>query len=255
MDQRAKKPGVRFREQVRSRAMRIIALVFALSTPALAADLQALVLTGATTEAAAKPLLDKIQRQVAAVSRFVAFPEGFPRLVPSASLQGLKPGFFIVLGGLCESAEMLDALKALDAGAYAKAVEADAAACPKMVGWAVAETVLARDADKRGLRAVLFDGSEEGWSLFTSLRDKAGVEIDARVFTQSSHSSCMSGGKSSLRVRGAEVHLEDTDCLMMRGCPNPGEGSSRSVIRATGNTIGIESTVTVSPGYRGCRGE
>jgi hypothetical protein len=63
-------------------------------------------------------------------------PEGYPRIVESKSVPGLKPGFVVVVLGACEPAagpKVLEALKAFEPAAYAReAAWAEALACPKL---------------------------------------------------------------------------------------------------------------------------
>lgn len=71
------------------------------------------------------------------VPKAVSFAEP-PRVVASAELEGLNPGFFIVLLAHCADAEraaaVLDVVRAFNPGAYAKRVKpaAPASACPAL---------------------------------------------------------------------------------------------------------------------------
>jgi hypothetical protein len=51
----------------------------------------------------------------------VRLAAGFPKLVESASLPGLKPGFFVVVLGQCDSLEAFDVIKAIYPAAYSRA--------------------------------------------------------------------------------------------------------------------------------------
>ena len=59
---------------------------------------------------------------------------GFPKIVRSDDVRGLKPGFFIVLLGVCDADEgalVAGVLQSLDAGAYTRPAPGSALACPK----------------------------------------------------------------------------------------------------------------------------
>ncbi|MDP1827063.1 MAG: hypothetical protein Q8L48_27565 [Archangium sp.] len=239
-------------------ATRLAVLTILLAAPAEAAELQALILTGATTEAAAKPLLEAAQKRAATFSTLLVLPPGFPRLVQSDTLVGLKPGFWIVLAGFCKTDDMLTGLKALDAGAYAKTVTADeAAACPAFAtGWSAA-TEEVKVAQKRTLRGVLFDPDdrEDEWKFFATLREKNGAVISELALRQGADSPCLYGGRNELTAKGATLVLKSTDCLKPRGCPNPGEATISITVSAPDGGIETLGKTLVDPGYRGCRGE
>lgn len=238
--------------------MKQLALIILFAARVQAAELQALILTGAGSEAAATPLLEAAKKRAAAATDVLVLADGFPRLVQSDTVTGLKPGFWIVLAGFCAEASTLDALKALDAGAYAKPVQLDAApSCPRLVeGWSVT-TVEAKDATKRTLRGVLFSpgSSSDEWKLYVSLREKTGTLVAERVLEQAKDTRCVSGGGNELRVKAGTLVMKSTDCQMPRGCPNPGDGTTSVTVSALGQELAVESKVLKDPGYGGCRGE
>lgn len=90
--------------------------------------------TGAKTKAEAQTLSDKLT-----LPKSLVLASGFPKLVESKSIAGLKPGFFVVLLGACAdvsaaershnngfTALLQDALK----GAYSKPVGKQENTCP-----------------------------------------------------------------------------------------------------------------------------
>ncbi len=111
---------------------------YAASPDARPASLRAIVLTGAKLPA-------RVGGQLAAVRAklrgFVPAP-GFPKVVESKSVPGLKPGFEVIVLGVCSDsgadrhlADFLEA-RAREAvpGAYGRAVEASVGpSCPRMV--------------------------------------------------------------------------------------------------------------------------
>lgn len=116
----------------------LIALALA-ATPAHAAppELRAIVLTGTKLPA-------RVGGQLAAVKaklgRFVLAP-GFPKVVESKTVPGLKPGFEVILLGVCSEAgadthlaDFIEArAKAAVPGAYGRPVEVSVgASCPRL---------------------------------------------------------------------------------------------------------------------------
>lgn len=118
--------------------LRPLVLLALLACPAFAADpLHALIFAGGATDADARAALAafkaKLENQVADVMKL---PAGEPRVVESAKLPGLKPGFHIVTLGTCKDpAPVLAALKALYPGAYSKPLTGDVGPerCPSLV--------------------------------------------------------------------------------------------------------------------------
>ncbi|MCY1019172.1 hypothetical protein [Pyxidicoccus sp. MSG2] len=104
--------------------------------------------------------------------------EGYPRIVPSASVPGLKPGFVVVVLGACEPAagpKVLETLKAFESAAYARDVTwAEPLACPQLgPAWRVVQSKSWKK--KEGtLTAVLLESFEKkegpGQSVEQSLR-------------------------------------------------------------------------------------
>lgn len=226
-----------------------------LSSPAFAAELQALVLTGATSEAAAAPLLEAAKTRAMAVVPWVTLAEGFPKVVDSATVKGLKPGFWIVLAGFCATVD--PALKALDPGAYSKPVEVEKAACPVVLdGW-TASTLEVKDADKRTLRGVLFQPKlEDQWRLFLTVRDAAGAPIAARDTKESEVSGCIYAGTAELKAgKGGALVVKTSDCARPRGCPNPGLATTQVTFALKGTEIADTLVVLKDIGMRGCSGE
>jgi hypothetical protein len=76
----------------------------------------------------------------------LALSEGYPRILESQTVAGLKPGFFVVVLGICEpgpeTEKRLEAFKAFEPPVYARDVTWDAAlACPRHgITWRVASS-------------------------------------------------------------------------------------------------------------------
>jgi hypothetical protein len=239
--------------------MKCLPLILLVAAQAQAAELQALILTGAASEAAAAPLLEAAKKRVEEAKDLLELPPGFPKLVQSDKVTGLKPGFWIVLAGYCEKDTVLAALKALDSGAYSRPVTVDAAACPKVADkWDVTTEEAKDSATRRLLRGVLFTPTGDNganWKMYVSLKEKSGALVAEKILEQTNDSSCMSGGETELKVKGAALVLKVTDCLKPRGCPNPAAVTLTVTVSAADQTIGAEEKILKDPGYRGCSGE
>lgn len=112
----------------------MLATLAALVLSAPNSGVEVLVITGGTDEASARANLDKWNTTYADSKTRLAFAPGFPTLVKSDTLPGLKPGFFIIVGGFCAPANAKTALiylRSLEAGAYSKPLsEAQPLNCP-----------------------------------------------------------------------------------------------------------------------------
>lgn len=108
-----------------------------LSTSAFAEPLHALIFAGGATAADAQAALASFKAELAnQVDNAVKLPAGEPRVVESAKLPGLKPGFHIVTLGTCKDpAPVLAALKAIYPGVYARPLTGDVGPerCPTLV--------------------------------------------------------------------------------------------------------------------------
>src|SRR5689334_4054140 len=78
-------------------------MLLALLLAAAPATSNAIIWTGAADPIAAREKLDAWAKDEATWSRRVKLAEGYPRLVKSDELPGLKPGFHVVLLGICNA--------------------------------------------------------------------------------------------------------------------------------------------------------
>lgn len=107
-------------------------LVFSAGS-AFAEGPQHLVFSGGTTRADGDAALASWKRLAPLIDPHVRLAAGFPKVVESASLPGLKPGFFIVALGQCDSLEAFDVIKAIYPAAYTRPVTGTATlACPSL---------------------------------------------------------------------------------------------------------------------------
>ncbi|MBL8936442.1 MAG: hypothetical protein JNM69_17935 [Archangium sp.] len=112
--------------------MRLFGLLLLVSGVAYA-DAQHLVFSGGTTRADGDAALASWKRLAPLVDPHVRLAAGFPKVVESASLPGLKPGFFIVVLGQCDSLEAFNVIKAIYPAAYTRPVTgAPTPACPTL---------------------------------------------------------------------------------------------------------------------------
>jgi hypothetical protein len=106
------------------------------ASPAAAAEREVLIWGGSSKPEEAQALKAELEKDPNRLPSGLGLAPGFPQLIESQSLQGLKPGFHIVILGFCakaEAPEVLAALKAENPGAYARTVtvpEEQASACP-----------------------------------------------------------------------------------------------------------------------------
>jgi hypothetical protein len=113
----------------------VLATAPAAETPAAppAGEAVALVWGGGKDAAAAQEWLRRWDDEQKQIDTSITLAEGFPKIVLSASVPGLNPGFEIVLLGFCrrdEGEPVRRFLKALYPFVYEKPVKVEAAACP-----------------------------------------------------------------------------------------------------------------------------
>jgi hypothetical protein len=109
-------------------------LWLALVGGASAGEAQLLILAGAATPEEGQRAFEKAQAALTTWSSIVSPAPGYPQLVDSSTIPGLKPGWYITLLGVCESgqaAPLRDAMATTHAGAYLRAVPWEGEhACP-----------------------------------------------------------------------------------------------------------------------------
>lgn len=112
----------------------MIAAVLSFSLAAAPMESRLFIASGAKTKAEAEQQLKALKKQ----SELVLAP-GYPKLVESKTIEGLNPGFFLVVFGACDDASadqrshndgLAAVIQRAMKGAYAKPVAKQAAACP-----------------------------------------------------------------------------------------------------------------------------
>jgi hypothetical protein len=170
---------------------------------------------GATPEAAATALKDFEGNGEA--KQLFEFAAGYPKVVESKSIAGMKPGFHVVLLGVCgadESLLALSAFKSVQPQVYARQVQVSERNCPKLKSEWKVET-------KKGgpLTAIGLTGGLGAWKVLVSLTDDAGELID---FKTVSSSDCHQGAE--LRGFDADTQTAWVSLLCyLPGCTAPDE--------------------------------
>lgn len=170
---------------------------------------------GATPDAAATAL--KNFNDTTEAKELFEFIAGYPKIVESASIAGLKPGFHVVLLGVCgadESQLALAAFKSLQPHVYARPVQITERNCPKLKPEWKAETKGTAPFSATGLI-----GPYGRWKILFALTDAAGEIIDFKAVNDS---DCM---------RGSDLHSWYADATggsvgytcMQAGCTSPDE--------------------------------
>lgn len=156
----------------------------------------AFVWSGGATPAEGAAALAHLDAQKKELATFMTFAPGYPKVVASADVQGMKPGFHVVILGVCPqgAAAELAIVKAFSGAAYAREVSVPAA-CPTLIG--KANVVASRSTKKDDLVLTVSeiavareDGNDAG-SMSTGstrsevvavLRNKSGalVKMDVR---------------------------------------------------------------------------
>lgn len=180
---------------------------------------RALIWGGGTTPEAGAAAMKSFDAAAEQVKALLELSPGYPKLVKSASVAGLKPGFHVVLLGLCavdDAVVPLGLLKSVEPKAYARPVSLESAAtCPKPAkGWTVkpAESVSA-DGNTLTVHVALGDGG--AWRILTSLRDAGGEWLDFKSLGDSECDGERGSSEPKAAADGAAVKVDVT-------CYSPG---------------------------------
>jgi len=221
--------------------------------PCAAADLTAMVWGGGATRADAEASLASFEARRKTWAGALALSKGFPQIVESSAVAGMKPGFVVVLLGYCSDAEApatLELLKDFDTSIYARPVQGGAASCPKL-GADFSRTATRVVKTKEGELRGLFLNGTGGLHLFLQLHSRAGVLLESAAFTPAQLQG--EGGlcSASVAAEGLVVALE---CDVPRGCPSVGHVSSELRYRMKDGKLESKEVVT-SRDMPPCSGE
>ena len=123
--------------------LRVVLLALFSSTAFAAEPVHVIIFAGGVTEADGAAALASFKKLENVISQAVKLPAGEPKVVDSATLPGLKPGFRVVTLGVCKApGPALAALKAIYPGTYSKPLtnpEPERCPTPTEVGAAAIE--------------------------------------------------------------------------------------------------------------------
>jgi hypothetical protein len=148
--------------------------------------LEVLVLGGGKTPEEAEAWMKRWRSAEPVLRQLVVFAEGYPRVLQSATVEGLKPGFHIVVLGFCGAAEREvphKLIKSFFPGTYAKAVKGQEAACPESLGddVSIAFEHTVRKDDLR-LVAVQVDAKEDSSAHVVLFQDDTVLEHKSETY-------------------------------------------------------------------------
>ncbi len=196
-------------------------------------DAQVLIWGGGRTPEEGRKALERFEAERSGLEAILSLGEGYPRVIASDTLPGLKPGFHVVMLGACKPEELkepLSTLQAFKAGVYARAVKLALGSgnCPKpenLLQWASTERVVEKPFE---LTAVTFMSAEPSasqvpWLVRLYLRDAAGeladqaaVDPRAGIWEGTDRNSCM----TEATAEGSSVRVT-VDCDNLAGGPWP----------------------------------
>jgi hypothetical protein len=192
---------------------------------------------------------DDEQKQIDAS---VSLAEGFPKVVSSASVPGLNPGFEIVLLGFCrrdEGEPMRHFLKALYPFLYEKPVKVEAAACPSWFDGRARTVESPSILKSRGAMLTVVEASLAGEPdgpgttklVRVVARDNKSQLLGAYRADDDRDSPQSTGCETSVEVRTADAVLERTCTRSVGAYCNryPGE-KTRITVRWDGKALRSE---------------
>lgn len=187
------------------------------ASPKAAGPLEVLVLGGGKAPEDAEAWMKRWKSAAEVMGNVVALAEGYPRVLQSDKVAGLKPGFHIVVLGFCPAAQRElphKLIKSFFPGTYSKAVTGQPESCPEAMGEgasiAVEHTV--RKDDLR-LTAVQVDTKEDSSVYVVLFRDDTVLEhkSESYGFTESPWPTACSGRLKGTRSRVTTEGVCDID--------------------------------------------
>lgn len=164
--------------------MRPLLLMMAcLSFPAFAESGFALIWGGGATPEAGQAAKAEYEKNAPELNSLLELSPGFPKVMESAAVKGMKPGFHVAVLGFCSEREAMElalsVAKSVEPKVYVRAVDVSSASCPKLKPeWKLV------DSDRAGplsLRAVQEQGQGHGLKLMALLVDEKGEALDYAV--------------------------------------------------------------------------
>ncbi len=185
--------------------------------------LEVLVLGGGKTPEDAQAWMKRWASAEPVLRGLVVLAEGFPKVVQSDRVEGLKPGFHIVVLGFCGAAEREEPhmlIKSFFPGTYAKPVKGQEAGCPEAMGEDVSlffEHTIRKD--NLRLVAVQVDTKEDSSTHVVLFQDDTVLEHKSETYAppeDSGQESC----SVSLKGTKSRVTAEVTCTAEERSCSN-----------------------------------
>jgi hypothetical protein len=205
---------------------------------------------GAKREDAEKALAD-YESSKGGWEEYYTLAEGFPRILESKTVPGLKPGFFIVALGVCpapEATALLDTFKAFTPSVYARPVtwEEKAPACPKATGGWKVDAVERWKKKGVELTAVKLNQGK-AWKVWMVLRDKKGKELEQRE-TDAKEAQGQTGA-SIVSCHSDSVYFDKAGPVISLGCSMPGcttlaEGAWDITYTIQGESLSVDTQQT-----------
>lgn len=197
-----------------------------------------IILTGGKDAAEGKARLDAITARAAVWNEVLPFA---PILVDSAQVPGLKPGFHVVLWGVCDGLsaanESTRLARAVEAGAYSRPLNGFPPVvlglpCPHPVDDAVLGDALLAKGKTTDLRVAPFqDPRSHRWKAVLTLAGKDDSIVEERILAQQDAERPFGNGCTpSFAVRKGGVVIDLKDCALPRGCPTPASVDGQLVL-------------------------
>lgn len=229
-------------------------LTVILSLPCAAAEpMTAMVWGGGATREEADVSLSAFEAREKTWAGALALAKGFPQIVESQNVAGMKPGFVVVLLGYCaeaESAATLELLKQFETSIYGRPVQGGEASCPKLAAGFDRRAERVQKTKEGELRG-LFLNYPRGLMLLLQLHTRAGVLVESPVFTDLQLRGEGSGCSMDVAEKGIAITRE---CSIPQGCP--AVGSETGEVRYFLKDGKIERKyVVLSHDLPPCRGE
>jgi hypothetical protein len=151
-------------------------------------EAQVLIWGGGRTPEEGLEALERFEAERGGLEALLPLGEGYPRVVASDTLPGLKSGFHVVVLGACKPEEVKEPLSTLQAfkpGVYARTVKLalGPGSCPKHengLGWAGTQSLKAKPFELSAVAFMAIDpaASTVPWLVRLYLRDAKGDLID-----------------------------------------------------------------------------
>jgi hypothetical protein len=194
-----------------------LALTLTSATPA-----RAIIWGGGTSPEAQAAELNAWQQVAAAAKDLLVLPAGYPKLVRSEAVPGLKPGFHLVLLGLCAEADAQTpffVLKGVRESVYSRAVTVEALACPALRPEWKPDELEPVKAAAGALKALRVTKSDAEWRFFVGLVDAKGELLD---FASETSVGCVIESSLDDERADATAVTAKTTCVVP-ACTTPDE--------------------------------